>query len=125
MISLFTMFAAACEPKGSFFGFPTWYKYLPGVSNTDESSGITTCTPKIEHINDAWLIAAAVIDLLLRIAALGAIVFVIYGGINYIMSQGEPDKAKQARGTIINSLIGLVISVAAASIISFLVGRFN
>ncbi len=127
MVSLLNIFAAACTPKGSFFGLPTWYKYLPGESTTDTTASppVTTCTAKIEHINDIWLVVAAIVDILLRLAALGAIVFVIYGGVSYIMSQGEPDKTKQARGTIINSLIGLVISVAAVTIISFLVGRFN
>ena len=50
---------------------------------------------------------------------------VIYGGIEFIMSQGEPDKANKARGTVINALIGLVIAVAAATLVTFIAGRFN
>ncbi len=118
MISLLTNFSAACS-GGGFFGFPTWYKYLEGV--TDKYG---QCTPQIQGIADVWLIVAAIIDMLLRIAALAAIGFVVFGGIQYITSQGEPDKTARARSTIINSLIGLVIAVTATAIVTFVAGRF-
>lgn len=101
-----------------FFGFPRWYKYLHGIQ---ETSG---CTPKITSLGDVWLILAAVIEMLLRVAALAAIVFVVIGGVKYITSQGQPDQTAQAKNTIINALIGLVISVGAAAIVSFIAGRF-
>lgn len=101
---------------GSFLGFPTWYEFLPTNS---------TGSPAFTGINDVWLIVAAVIDILLRIAAIIAIFVVIYGGIEFITSGGEPEKAASARSTVINALIGLVISVTAATLITFVAGRFN
>lgn len=111
-------FAAASCSGGGFFSFPTWYKYLPSID------GATHCTPQITNISDVWLILAAVIEILLRIAALGAIVFVVWGGVMYITSQGQPDKTQKARETIVNALVGLGIAVAATAIISFVAGRF-
>jgi len=129
-----------CDPKSSFFGFPTWYKYLKGDVQylsfdgkvldpaTDDVTGpgaIKTCTPHLNGLNDIWLIVAAVIEILLRVAALAAIVLVVWGGIQYVMSQGEPDKTNKARSTIINALIGLVIAIGAATFVSFVAGRFK
>jgi hypothetical protein len=113
--NLFENFAAACT-NPSFLGFPTWYEYLK--LNTD-------CTPMLTSVADIWLIVAAVLEILLRIAALVALIMVIYGGIEFITSQGEPDKSNKARSTVINALIGLVIAVVAATVVTFIAGSFN
>jgi len=102
---------------GSFLGFPNWYQFLP-VNSSDGS-------PEFSSISDVWLIVAAVIDILLRIAAIVAIFVVIYGGIQFITSGGDPQKAASARTTVTNALIGLVIAVTAATLVTFLAGRFT
>lgn len=124
-----TQFAAGtCQPNGSFFGLPTWYKYLDGqnVTNFDPIHGgqITSCAVVINGIGDVWLIVAAVIDILLRVAILASIAFVLIGGVKFMTSQGQPDKIKSSLSTVMNALIGLVISVAAATAISYVAGRF-
>lgn len=114
-LSLFAKSAADCQ-AGSFFGFPTWYKYLE--FNND-------CTAGFKSLADTWLIVAAVIEMLLRLGALVAILFVLIGGIKFIMAQGQPEKVGQARSTAINGLIGLVITVAATAVVSYIAGKFN
>ena len=101
----------------SFLGFPTWYEFLP--KNPNDGS------PRISSISDIWLILLAAIDILLRLAAILAVFVIIYAGFEFITSQGDPEKAKKARGTIINALIGLVISVTAATIVVFIAGVFR
>jgi hypothetical protein len=113
-----TTSTAACS-GGSFLGFPTWYKYLPSTN----VNGL--CSPSINSLSDIWLIVAAVIEILLRVAALVAVGFVIYGGFSYIISQGEPSKTAQARTTLINALAGLAIAVLAAVVVSFIAGSIN
>ena len=110
---------APCSPNAPLLGFPTWYQYLPSVD------GSNPCAPQISKLTDIWLIAAAIIEILLRVAAIAAVVFVIWGGVTYITSQGEPDKTAQARKTIINALAGLTIAVAAAALVTFIAGRFQ
>lgn len=106
-------FASACS---DLLGFPTWYCYLP--QNTDG-------TPKINGLSDIWLIVAAIVEILLRIAALAAVAMVIVGSVQYISSQGEPDKTTKARTTIIGALIGLVVAILAATVITFIAGQFT
>ena len=115
---------------GGFLGFPHWYKYLQGIgapsgSNATSGSSSYTCVAQVGSLSDVWLIVAAIIEILLRLAALAAIAFIVYGGVQFITSQGDPGNTKQARQTVINALIGLVISIGATSVISFIAGRFN
>jgi hypothetical protein len=120
IVQLISHFADTCTLTGSFLGFPTWYSYLPGTTDANN-----VCSPQFTSLSDVWLIVAAIIEILLRLAALVAIVMVIYGGVEFITSQGESEKAAKARSTVINALIGLVIAVGAAAIISFIAGGFN
>lgn len=117
MSMLLSLFAKSCD-GGGLLGFPHWYKYLDG--KTDATTGI--CAPQITGLSDIWLIVAAVIEILLRVAALAAVFAIIYGGFNYMTSQGEPDQTNKARMTIINGLVGLVVAVLASVIIGFVAG---
>lgn len=120
-------FAAACSGGGSFLGFPKWYKYLNGQSVSSSvltGRAMPTCAPKLDSINDIWLIVAAVVEMLMRIAALGAVMMVIWGGIKLSTSQGDPSNVAAARNTIFDGLVGLVIAVVATAVITFVAGRF-
>jgi hypothetical protein len=122
----------ACQVgHGGFLGLPPWYEYLQGVatyatgSNSTDANPTLICSPAITGLSDIWLIVAAAIEILLRLAALSAIVFVIVGAVQFIISQGEPDKTAKARGTVITALAGLAIAVVAATLVTFIAGRFN
>lgn len=126
MLSLFhTMFvhvAAACgaTTDPGFFGFPTWYAYLG--SHVDAASGACVVDFDMTKIP---LVLLAVVDILLRIAALVAVAFVVVGGIKYTTSQGDPQAAANARETIIGSVAGLAIASVAATLVSFIGNKFG
>ena len=109
-------FADACSKGSNFLAFPNWYEYL-------------SCTgsghPMLTGIGDIWLIVAAVIEILLRVAALAAVAIIIYGGIQYATSQGNPETTNKALNAIISAAVGLAITVLAAVIVSFIAGGFN
>lgn len=56
------------------------------------------------------------------IAAVAAVFFLIRGGYLYITSTGKPDALEEAKKTIRNALIGLVLVLAANGIVSLLQG---
>lgn len=123
--------AENCTRDSIFLGFPTWYKYLePEFINGEckltaldpDNDGNTTAADMGKAIGKVIL---AVIEIMLRVAALVAIGFIIYGGVLYISSQGEPDKTKQALATVTNALIGLVVAVMATILVTFVGGRFG
>lgn len=112
-----------CEPAkgaGSFFNLPHWYQYLKGEK--DPLSG--KCIPMVKNLNDIWAIALAIVDMLLVVAGFIAVIFVIYGGFQYITSQGEPDKTAAAKNTIVNAIVGLVIVMLAIGVVSYIGGNF-
>lgn len=116
LVRFFAAAGDACDVGGGgFFGFPKWYEYLSGARD-----GSGACLPQIHSLGDIWLIVAAIIEIALRIAAIVAVVFVIYGGFTYTTSQGDPEGTKNARNTIVNALIGLALAVMAAAIVSFI-----
>jgi hypothetical protein len=113
--TIFQLFAGpAANCTTSFFGIPTWYAYLPAAD-------FQQCL--VDNFNfpgDLTYIALAAVDIALHIAGLIAVAYVIYGGIQYVVSQGEPDKTKGARNTITNALIGLVLAGVAVAIVNFI-----
>jgi len=40
-----------------------------------------------------------------------------------VLSRGEPENTKAARGTIVNALIGLVIAASATAIVNLIAGN--
>jgi ABC-type branched-subunit amino acid transport system permease subunit len=114
--SLNWFFAAVACPMHTFFGLPTWYKYLP----YGPDSVTNRCEVNVANIGQYWLIGLAILDMLVRVAGMVAIGYVVYGGFVYITSRGEADKIAAGRQTILNALVGVVIAVTAAAVIGFI-----
>lgn len=119
-------FADAASCSHSFLGLKTWFAYFP--ASWFGGSGMDSCS-----INNNFqllqggtdpsgllLIGLAIVDDLLRIGALVAVGYVIYGGFSFMTSGGSSDKAEKARNAVLDALVGLVIAVLAAAIVSFI-----
>jgi len=65
-----------------------------------------------------------IFNVVLALAGAVAVAFVVFGGIKYMLSQGEPNEIKQARDTILYSVIGLVIVVMAFMLVNYVLGQF-
>lgn len=116
---LFNHFAAC---GGSFFGLKPWYAYLQLDGNCNVVN--FQVLPQNGQ-SDLLLVGLAIFDDLLRIAALVAIGYIIYGGVLYVTSQGSPDQTGKAQNTILNALIGLVIAIISAALVSFIGSRIG
>lgn len=116
--------ASGCNKSGSFLGLPPWYEYLDvGPKNGDPCAIIgPEKDGKFDWALGGGRIGLAVVEILLRLAAVVAVGFVIYGGIRYILSQGEPDNTRKARGTVLNAIIGLVVTILATAAVNFVGG---
>lgn len=118
-------FAAACQPPESFFGFPTWYRYLEGQTDAIDP---TKCIPKIDPsvgFQGFLAIGLGIVDMVLYLGGIVAVVFVIYGGFLYMTSQGEADKTAAAKNTILNAIIGLIIVLFSVVIVGWVGRQFN
>ena len=111
--------AAACD-TGGFFGFPSWYEYLPhdSTGGSCDVSSIPDGDGNVDIGATVGAVLMALTEILLRVAGIVAVGFILYGGILYTMSQGEPERLGAARKTIINGIIGLVIAVLAVAVVN-------
>ena len=57
------------------------------------------------------------------IAGAAAVILVIYGGIRYVTSGGDSQSITNAKNTIVNAVIGLIIISLAGALIAFFVKR--
>lgn len=121
--------------NNTFFGLETWYKYLHvtfdpvsqtcKITNFDPNAANGGAQDILGAHSPFLLVGLAIIDDLLRVAALVAIGFVIAGGIGFITSQGSPDETTKARTMVINALIGLAIAIIAVGVVSFIGNRLG
>lgn len=64
-------------------------------------------------------IVKVIINVIIYVVGLLAVVMIIYGGVKYTISAGDPGKVKSAKDTIMYGIIGLVIAVLAFAIVNF------
>ncbi len=115
-----TPVSAACSDAG-VLGITPWYRGLqkqvngscqiksPGTGKGDMAKFITT-------------IVLNVLQAGFTIAAYVTIFFIIKGGFMYIVSAGSSDGMSNAKKTITNAVIGLVIVLLAVAIINTIAG---
>ena len=71
---------------------------------------------------DATAVVTNTIDWFIGIAGIVSAIFVVYGGISYTTSAGDPSKLKKAKDMILYSLIGLAVVALASVITAFVSG---
>ncbi len=111
LLQLFAAVNAPCEVNGVTQICPAG---LPGA-------------PTSSNPTPASLASASELQTILQIA-LGiigafAVLMITVSGLRYVLSAGDPEKAKRARNGIIYSLVGLAVAIAAEAIVAFVVGR--
>lgn len=50
-----------------------------------------------------------------------SLIVVAYGGLKFVLSQGNPQEVTKAKNTIIDGLIGLAVIATAGSIVGFVI----
>jgi len=54
-----------------------------------------------------------------------ALALIAYGGLKYVLSQGNPQETAKAKNTIIDALIGLAVIIFSFAIVGFAVSRLR
>ena len=90
---------------------------------TGGASNTTICKSSPTSLTSGIL--GNVISILLFLAGTIAVIMIIVGGIRYITSDGDANKAGQAKNTIIYAIIGLVVAVLSYGIVAFVLGRLK
>lgn len=107
---------AACHD--TLLTFPAWFHGLTdgqcNIKSPSKAGGITKFI---------LIIAFNIVDILLQAAAYISVIFIIYGGFRFIVDAGLPDSVVRARKTILNAIIGLVISMMSIGIVNLIASK--
>lgn len=114
---------ANCDNR--FLTFPAWYDGL--LKDNDADCNLRSPTDlsgekSTQLSRYITRIAMNILQIIFQLAAYITVGFLIYGGFVYLTSAGRSAKIERGREMIINSVIGLGISLVAIVVVSF-VGR--
>ncbi|MFA6027410.1 MAG: hypothetical protein WC752_00585 [Patescibacteria group bacterium] len=87
-------------------------------ASTAASSSSTELTNPISESNPTIIIANVIRAMLGVLGAVTLLMF-IYGGFMLVFSQGNEEKLKKGRGTLIWAIIGMAIVLTSYSILSY------
>jgi hypothetical protein len=73
----------------------------------------------LPHASNSKSELETILNLVIGIVAALSVLFVVIGGLRYVLSAGDPQAAARARSTIIHAAIGLLIAVTAEGIVAF------
>lgn len=64
-----------------------------------------------------------VLNIVIAILAALSVLFVVIGGLRFVLSAGDPQAVSKARSTIIYATVGLVIAITAEAIVSLVLNN--
>jgi hypothetical protein len=116
--------APSCD--SSFLTLPSWHRGVVYHDGTDckikQVTETGSGTNEITLTSFVWTVVLNIIEMALHAIGYIATFFIIYGGFQFFTAGGSPDAVAKARKTILNAVIGLVISIASVGIVNFIMG---
>lgn len=121
-----TVSAGTCG-GGTIVAMPAWYDGLCGPD------GKSIGSPKQFVSNDdktgigkfATIIAMNIVTILLYVVGYVSLAFIIWGGFKYMISGDSSNGTSAAKTTILNAVIGLIISIMSIAIVKFIAGAIT
>ncbi len=95
--------------------------YIKLLASTIKGTGVDVNVPKPTG-NE---LIQSILNIVYFIVGIVAVGMIIYAGIQYLTANGEPDKAKKAMNTIIFSVVGLIVIIAAFAITNFVMNQLG
>ena len=123
--AIFPTAAFACT-ENSFFGLDPWYAGLTCEQDANGKEVVSQSNfAEGQIVGTVGQIVGTVVKDLLFVAGWITVVMVIVGGVQYVLSAGDPGAVAKAKKTISGALTGLIISVLAYAIVTFIMTRIG
>lgn len=92
------------------------------VNNGKTSNSYTTNLPNVSASHSDL---TTILNIVIATIAVVSVLFVVVGGLRYVLSDGDPQQATRARETIIYAVVGLLIAITAEGIVAFVLNNIN
>ena len=102
-----------CGTRGT--GYETWTE--PGTGREIKNQPKTPC-----KFEDLFELAYIIVNYLIGMAGLVAMFFIVWGGVQMLLSGGNSKIYDDAKATIFNALLGLVLTLMSYLIIGYVAG---
>ena len=86
-------------------------------------NGDTNCDTDLPVVQASSGNLQAALQIIFGALGIWAVIMIVYGAAKLIMAHGDPTAAAKARGTVIYSVVGLVVAISAEIIVVFVVDR--
>lgn len=119
--------SAACASDGAqLFSIPAWYRGLTkeGSCEIKKISNKKGDADSVTIQSFVWTVVGNVFDAIMRIVGVVATGYIIWAGFQYMISAGDSGKMANAKTTLTNACIGLVIAIVASGIVQLVMGVF-
>jgi hypothetical protein len=114
-------FVAVVAPAATMIASRAVYAdNIPTAVNTgisDSSSGVGFGSTSLSTI------FSDIVNTLLEIVGAIAVIMLVIGGLQYVLSGGDSKRVESAKNTILFAVVGLVIASLALAIIKFVTGK--
>lgn len=112
---------AACNDR--LLTFPAWFK---GLTGPEPDCNIKQPGAGKDGLSKfVWTIVLNIIEFMLQLVGYISVGYIIAGGYRFMISAGSPDGMVKSRKTIMNAVIGLVISIFSVGIINAVSGAIK
>ena len=102
------------------------YVQFYGETSADcAKAGTLASDPESCKGNDLNQIIQLIVNAIIFVIGIVAVIMIILGGITYTTSQGDPNKVKKGKDTILYGIIGLVVALLAYAIVNFVLGALQ
>jgi len=108
--------ALAANACGTHTGvLPSLYDGMP----CDANGNIT-----LNSVSAVIVIAGNVLRIMIALSGGLAVIFLVVGGVYYVVSMGDPGRIKQAKDTITHAITGLIIELVTYALETFIASKF-
>jgi len=90
-----------------------------GLSSTGQGAGYDAAAPEPE------IIVSRVVQVVLSLLGVAFLGFMMYAGIMWMTAQGNEQKVEKAKNMITESIVGIIIVIAAYAIAFFVIDYFS
>lgn len=90
---------------------------------TDDERKAAGCDVKEVDGAEASNVVQNIINTVIAVLGIVAVIFIVIGGAQLVLSQGEPAKVKKAKDTILYAVLGVILAAMAYAIVNFVLAN--